>query len=183
MNNSASTQQGKGVPPRSELPLPDYDHLPTAALARVRSLDADGLTTRSCRRNPTIEVPVISVLEARLSRLDAGEKPTTGSGSFVPEKSPGPPAPRSIDQTTDAPKINPPSQGDPTNRSTSLTQTAATGATDRNPADGPGRYNDDSCSYERRAGLSHSTLLTTVTSAAWLAGKHQLLTNAAAMVC
>jgi hypothetical protein len=61
-------------------------------------------------------VPIISVLEARLNELHAGEKPTTGSpDSFVPEKSPGPTAPRSIDQTTDAPKINPPSHGDPTN--------------------------------------------------------------------
>src|SRR5829696_4391175 len=118
MNNSASSQQGKAVPSRSELPLPDYDHLPTGALThRIRTLDAVGLTTLlNYERDHGNRVPVISVLEARLSELDAGEKPTTGSpDSFVPEKSPGPPAPRSIDQTTDAPKINPPSQGDPTN--------------------------------------------------------------------
>jgi hypothetical protein len=118
MNNSTSSQQGKAVPPRSEFPLPDYDHLPTASLAhRIRTLDAEGLTTLlNYERNHGNRVPVISVLEARLSELHAGEKPTTGSpDSFVPEKSPGPPVPRSIDQTTDAPKINPPSQGDPTN--------------------------------------------------------------------
>ena len=118
MNNSASSQQGKAVPPRSEFPLPDYDHLPTAALAhQIRALDAGGLTTLlNYERDHGNRVPVISVLEARLRELDAGEMPTIGSpDSFVPEKSPGPPAPRSIDQTTDAPKINPPSQGDPTN--------------------------------------------------------------------
>src|SRR5919112_3054800 len=118
MNNAPSSPGGEDAPSRSELPLPDYDHLPTASLAhRIRTLDAEGLTSLlNYERNHGNRVPVISMLEARLSELDAGAKPTTGSpDSFVPEKSPGPPAPRSIDQTTDAPTINPPSQGDPTN--------------------------------------------------------------------
>jgi hypothetical protein len=87
MNNSASSQQGKAVPSRSELPLPDYDHLPTGALThRIRTLDAVGLMTLlNYERDHGNRVPVISVLEARLSELDAGEKPTTGSpDSFVP---------------------------------------------------------------------------------------------------
>jgi hypothetical protein len=103
---------------RSELPLPDYDHLPTASLAqRIRALDAEGLATLlDYERGHGNRVPVISVLEARLDELDAGEEPTSGSpDGLVPEKSPGPPVPRSIDQTTEAPKINPPSHGDPTN--------------------------------------------------------------------
>jgi hypothetical protein len=118
MNDAASSQRGEAVSSRSELPLPDYDHLPTASLAhRIRSLDAEGLTTLlDYERSHGNRVPVISVLEARRNELNAGEKPTAGSPqSIVPEKSPGPPAPRSIDQTTDAPKINPPSHGDPTN--------------------------------------------------------------------
>jgi hypothetical protein len=118
MNDAASSQRGEPVPSRSELPLPDYDHLPTASLAhRIRTLDAEGLATLlNYERSHANRVPVISVLEARLTDVEGGKGPTTGSpDSFVPEKSPGPPAPRSINQTTDAPKINPPSQGDPTN--------------------------------------------------------------------
>jgi len=135
MNNSASSQQGEAVPPRSEFPLPDYDHLPTAALAhQIRTLDAGGLTTLlNYERDHGNRVPVISVLEARLRELDAGEKPTTGSpDSFVPEKSPGPPAPRSIDQTTDAPKINPPSKvTPPTQLNPADPNPADTGATNQ----------------------------------------------------
>jgi hypothetical protein len=118
MNNAAEPRRGADEPSRSELPLPDYDHLPTASLAhRIRALDAEGLTTLlNYERDHGNRVPVISVLEARLNELDAGEKPTTGSPSgFVPEKAPGPPVPRSVDQTTEPPKINPPSHGVPTN--------------------------------------------------------------------
>ncbi len=118
MNNAASSQRDEAGPSRTELPLPDYDHLPAGSLAhRIRALDADGLATLlEYERQHGNRVPVISVLEARQNELDAGAEPTAGSpDSFAPEKSPGPPAPRSIDQTTDAPTINPPSQGDPTN--------------------------------------------------------------------
>ena len=118
MNDAASSQRGDAVPARDELPLPDYDHLPIASLAhRIRSLDAEGLKTLlSYERQHGNRVPAISVLEARMGELDAGEQPSTGSpDSFVPERSAGPPAPRSVDQTTEAPTINPPSQGDPTN--------------------------------------------------------------------
>jgi hypothetical protein len=118
MNDAATSPRGETGPSRTELPLPDYDHLPAGSLAhRIRALDADGLATLlSYERHHGNRVPVISVLEARLSELDSGAEPTAGSPtSFVPEKSPEPPAPRSIDQTTDAPTINPPSQGDPTN--------------------------------------------------------------------
>jgi hypothetical protein len=118
MKDAAESPRSADVPSRSELPLPDYDHLPTASLAnRIRSLDADELTALlTYERDHGNRVPVLSVLEARLNELDAGEKPTTGSpAGLVPEKSPGPPVVRSVDQTTDAPKINPPSHGVPTN--------------------------------------------------------------------
>ncbi|HWH99678.1 MAG TPA: hypothetical protein VNT27_05060 [Propionibacteriaceae bacterium] len=118
MNDADSSQQSEAVPSHKELPLPDYDHLPLASLAqRIRSLDTDGLSMLlSYERSHGNRLPVVSTLEARLAQLDAGASPTAGSpDGFVPEKSPGPPAPRSIDQTTDAPKINPPSHGDPTN--------------------------------------------------------------------
>ena len=118
MNDAASSQRDEPAPARTELPLLDYDHLPIGSLTqRIRSLDTGGLSDLlSYERQHGNRVPVISVLENRLSELGAGEEPTTGSpNSFAPEKSPGPSAPRSIDQTTDAPKINPPSHGDPTN--------------------------------------------------------------------
>ena len=118
MNDAASSQPDEAVPSRNELPLPDYDHLPAASVAqRIRALDAAGLATLlNYERHHGNRVPIISVLEARLNDLDAGAEPTAGStDSFVPEKSPEPSAPRSIDQTTEAPTINPPSQGDPTN--------------------------------------------------------------------
>jgi hypothetical protein len=118
MNDATESPRDADVPSRSELPLPDYDHLPTASLAhRIRSLDAEGLTALlNYERDHGNRVPVISVLEARLTELDAGEQPTTGSPvGFVPEKSPGPSVARSVDQTTDPPKINPPSHGVPTN--------------------------------------------------------------------
>jgi hypothetical protein len=118
MTDAPESRPDADVPSRNELPLPDYDHLPTASLAhRIRSLDAAELTALlNYERDHGNRVPVISVLEARLNELDAGEKPTTGSPTgFVPEKSPGPPVERSVDQTTDAPKINPPSHGVPTN--------------------------------------------------------------------
>jgi hypothetical protein len=118
MNEADTSQPGESVPSHNELPLPDYDHLPLTSLAqRIRSLDGDGLSTLlSYERHHGNRLPVVSALEARLTELDAGAKPTASSpDSFVPEKSPGPPAPRSIDQTTDAPRTNPPSHGDPTN--------------------------------------------------------------------
>ena len=118
MNDAAGAKRDEAGPSRTELPLPDYDHLPAGSLAhRIRGLDANGLATLlDYERHHGNRVPVISVLEARLNELDAGAEPTAGSpNSLAPEKSPGPPDPRSIDQTTDAPTINPPSHGDPTN--------------------------------------------------------------------
>ena len=118
MNDAANAASGEAVPSRGELPLPDYDHLPIASLTqRIRSLDAEALSSLlSYERQHGDRVPVVAVLEARLRELDAGAQPTAGSpDSFAPEKSPGPPAPRSINQTTDAPALNPPSHGDPTN--------------------------------------------------------------------
>ena len=101
-----------------ELPLPDYDHLPIAALAqRVRTLDANGVQTLLTYEGEHGDrLPVTEVLRARLAELEQGAEPSGGSPLGVaPEAGTGPAVPRQTDQTTDAPTINPPSHGDPTN--------------------------------------------------------------------
>jgi hypothetical protein len=101
-----------------ELPLPDYDHLPLASLIqRVRTLDADGVQTvlgyETAHGN---RLPVTEALRTRLDELEAGAEPSGGSPTgLAPEAGAGPAVPRETNQTTDAPSINPPSHGDPTN--------------------------------------------------------------------
>jgi len=101
-----------------ELPLPDYDHLPLGSLVqRIRTLDAEGLTALlAYEQQHGNRLPVVEVLQARMQELESGTEPSPGSPTgLTPEKGAEPSSPRSIDQTTDAPSINPPSQGDPTN--------------------------------------------------------------------
>ncbi|HEX8508676.1 MAG TPA: hypothetical protein VF635_04175, partial [Propionibacteriaceae bacterium] len=101
-----------------QLPLPDYDHLPLASLGqRIRTLDADALSVvLAYEKQHGNRLPATQLLQARLEELQSGAEPSGGSPlGLAPEKSTGPAAPRQTDQTTDAPTINPPSQGDPTN--------------------------------------------------------------------
>jgi hypothetical protein len=101
-----------------ELPLPDYDHLPLASLTqRIRALDADGLSALvQYEQEHGNRLPVVQVLKTRLQELESGAEPSGGSlTGLTPEKAAAPSTPRQIDQTTDAPTINPPSHGDPTN--------------------------------------------------------------------
>jgi hypothetical protein len=103
---------------RASLPLPDYDHLPLGSLlSRIRSLgegDLDRLL--AYEREHGDRLPVTEALRQRRDELNAGAEPTGGSSTgIVPEAAPPPPNPRSVDQTTDAPPVNPPSQGVPTN--------------------------------------------------------------------
>jgi hypothetical protein len=101
-----------------QLPLPDYDHLPLASVGqRIRTLDQAGLSTLlQYERQHGNRLPVTELMEARLQELGSGAEPSGGSPEgLAPERSPGPAVPRQTDQTTSAPTINPPSQGDPTN--------------------------------------------------------------------
>jgi hypothetical protein len=103
---------------RSELPLPDYDHLPVNALGhRIRTLDSDGITTLlAYEREHGNRLPVITVLENRLAELREGARPTEGSPSSVrPEQAPAPSGKEHASPQTQGPTINPPSQGDPSN--------------------------------------------------------------------
>jgi len=113
--NAESTQQG---PSHDELPLPDYDHLPLNSLIqRVRTLDVDQLdAVLAYERAHAARLPVLQGLEQRREELLGGAEPSGGSPiGIAPEKVAGPPVPSRIDQTTEAPAVNPPSQGDPTN--------------------------------------------------------------------
>ena len=65
------TQQAE--PSRSELPLPDYDHLPIGSVqSRIRSLDSDGLAVLAAyERNHANRLPVMTLIEARLEMIQA----------------------------------------------------------------------------------------------------------------
>ena len=105
-------------PDHVDLPLPDYDHLPLNSLIlRVRTLDLEQLdAVLAYERAHADRLPVVQGLEQRRVQLEAGAEPSGGSPTaFAPEKVAGPPVQPRIDQTTEAPSINPPSHGDPTN--------------------------------------------------------------------
>ncbi|WP_432482493.1 MULTISPECIES: hypothetical protein [Kineococcus] len=101
---------------RSTLPVPDYDHLPLATLTdRIRSLDAAGLGDLIVYEEAHgAREPVLTVLRARADQLAAGAEPSGGNPAAAqPEHAPAPQGPDL--GATDAPPINPPSQGVPTN--------------------------------------------------------------------
>jgi hypothetical protein len=106
------------VPHHDQLPLPDYDHLPTGSLAgRIRSLDAGqlGLLVEYERAHGN-RLDVLTVLEHRRSEVESGAPLSDGSPLAVaPEADPGPQGGSSVSPATEGPPRNPPSHGDPTN--------------------------------------------------------------------
>lgn len=106
------------VPPRDELPLPDYDHLPIGSLeGRIRSLDADALQSllsyEQARGN---RLPVVQLLERRLEAVRGGAELSGGSPlAATPEVQQAPGAGSEASPQTAGPPVNPPSHGDPTN--------------------------------------------------------------------
>ena len=78
---SGGTTGSGGSPQRDELPLPDYDHLPLGSLeGRVRSLDADGLSTLlDYERAHGNRLPVTLLLERRLEAVKGGAELSSGS--------------------------------------------------------------------------------------------------------
>lgn len=106
------------MPHHDELPLPDYDHLPTGSLAaRIRSLDAGQLgRLLDYEREHGNRLDVVTVLEQRLSEVEEGAPLSGGSPlAATPEADPGPPAGSMVSPATEGPAMNPPSHGDPTN--------------------------------------------------------------------
>ncbi len=113
-----STTGTSSAPAHDALPLPDYDHLPLGSLThRIRSLDVDGIESLlSYERAHGNRLPVVQMLEARLDQLHNGATPSEGSpDAFAPEAPPAPAGTSSVSPATSGPKMNPPSQGDPTN--------------------------------------------------------------------
>ncbi|WP_432574327.1 hypothetical protein [Kineococcus sp. SYSU DK005] len=103
---------------RSTLPVPDYDHLPVATLAdRIRSLDAAGVGDLIVYEEAHgAREPVLTVLRARADQLAAGAQPSGGNPAGAqPEHAPAAQGPGLSPSTTNAPPVNPPSHGDPTN--------------------------------------------------------------------
>jgi hypothetical protein len=81
------------VPQHDELPLPDYDHLPTGTLpSRISGLNEADLTqVLAYERAHANRLPVIQILEHRLTALQNGAEP---SGTTVPSTGIGPNAAR-----------------------------------------------------------------------------------------
>jgi hypothetical protein len=104
------------VPQHDELPLPDYDHLPIGTLpTRISGLNEAELTqVLAYERAHGNRLPVIQVLENRLTALQNGAEPRGPVVPATPEVSQtqhGSP----VTPATSGPPINPPSHGDPTN--------------------------------------------------------------------
>lgn len=80
---------------RSELPLPDYDHLPQGSIEhRIRSLTAQQVELlREYEQRHAGRPAVLELLCSRLDQLAAGSQPTGGDQTGArPEKHDGTPA-------------------------------------------------------------------------------------------
>ncbi|SFT91984.1 hypothetical protein SAMN04487915_105141 [Arthrobacter sp. ov118] len=100
----------------AELPLADYDHIPSGTLpSRISGLDETGvgqlLTYERAHGN---RLPVIQILESRLNALKGGAEPSGTSSPDTPEVSQTQQGSK-VSPATSGPPINPPSQGVPTN--------------------------------------------------------------------
>jgi hypothetical protein len=103
---------------RQDLPIPDYDHLPIEALRqRMRTLDASQLETLlAYEADHGDRMPVTEAMRHRLEQLKDGAEPSGGDpAGWTPETSDGTQPAAQTDSSTDAPPVNPPSQGVPTN--------------------------------------------------------------------
>ncbi|MGY1653644.1 hypothetical protein [Geodermatophilus sp. SYSU D01119] len=101
-----------------QLPLPDYDHLPVEGLiSRIRTLDATGLQTLlDYERAHADRLQVTMAMENRLRSLHEGAQPSGGDPAAPAADDPvAASAGSKVSEATTGPKINPPSQGDPTN--------------------------------------------------------------------
>lgn len=103
---------------RSTLPIPDYDHLPLEALRqRIRTLDVAQLETlQAYEQQHGDRLPVTEAMRVRLEELRSGGSPSGGDpAGLTPETTDGARPVARTGLPTDAPPINPPSHGDPTN--------------------------------------------------------------------
>jgi len=105
------------VTDKTALPLPDYDHLPLGTLeTRLHALDEAGVVALlDHERQHGDRLPVVQLLEARLSRLREGAEPSGDLPREEPSVGSAPAGGSPVGPATTGPAINPPSQGDPTN--------------------------------------------------------------------
>jgi hypothetical protein len=101
---------------RRDLPLPDYDHLDTGALAAgISGLEVEGveelLTYERAHGN---RLPVVQLLERRAQQLREGREPS-GNGPGGAARPAAPEGGSPVTPATAGPPTNPPSHGDPTN--------------------------------------------------------------------
>jgi len=101
----------------TDLPLPDYDHLPLGTLeTRLHALDEPGVAALlEHERAHGDRLPVVQLLEARLGRLRGGAEPSGGLPASEPSAGGAPAGGSPVGPATTGPAINPPSHGDPTN--------------------------------------------------------------------
>lgn len=79
---------------RSQLPIPDYDHLPENGLAnRIRTLDADQIDVLlDYERAHANRLPVVMVMERRRDAVRSGEaRPTSGDPAGTQFETPSTP--------------------------------------------------------------------------------------------
>jgi hypothetical protein len=99
-----------------DLPLPDYDNLPTEAIGtRARTLDRQGVQTLLDYEQDHAGRPaVVQLLTTRLDELDDGAQPSGGLPlAEAPEA--GRPGGGGQPSVKEGPPVNPPSHGTPEN--------------------------------------------------------------------
>jgi hypothetical protein len=108
-----------GTPTSSrQLPLPDYDHLPTGSLQyRIRSLTLEELEqVLDYDRQHADRASVRTLIEARLQDLRDGAAMSTGDATAArPEAAPPPSGGDTVTPETSGPPMNPPAHGVPSN--------------------------------------------------------------------
>lgn len=106
------------VPEHDELPLADYDHIPSGTLpSRISALDEGGVgQLLEYERAHGNRLPVVQILEHRLEALKGGAEPTGSSVPPTPEVS-GADGGSKVTPATSGPPVNPPPHGVPTNPS------------------------------------------------------------------
>ena len=102
---------------RDQLPLPDYDHLPTGSLeGRIRSLDEASLRTLlTYEQEHGNRLPVVQLLERRIDAVAQGAELSGGSPDAATPEVQEAPATTAGGARVEGPPVNPPSHGDPTN--------------------------------------------------------------------
>ncbi|GGB92192.1 hypothetical protein [Cellulomonas carbonis] len=104
-------------PARTDLPIPDFDHLSVTALGhRIRSLDVGQIDSLlEFERAHGNRLPVVQVLQMRRRAVAEGAETSDGDASAPPADTSAPAGGSKVSPDTQGPVQNPPSQGVPTN--------------------------------------------------------------------